>query len=93
MLARAPSSVDVDSVTTAGASDAFYQDAVHLYVAALESIARTRHTECRSSYIWDIGNYLPSYLQQFFYTPCCSINDKARLYTILVNSFYLRSLC
>ena len=63
MLARAPTSVDsVDTVTTAATSDAFYQDAVHLYVAALESIARTRHTECRSSYSWDIGNYLPSYL-------------------------------
>ena len=78
MLARAPTSVDTVTTAATATSDAFYQDAVHLYVAALESIARTRHTECRSSYSWDIGNYLPSYLLPIFYTPCC-IDVKARL--------------
>ena len=90
MLARAPSSVD--TVTTTATSDAFYQDAVHLYVAALESIARTRHTECRSSYSWDIGNYLPSYLLPIFYTLCC-IDDEARLsYHTHTGEFILHTL-
>ena len=56
MLARAPSSVD--ATTTAATSDAFYQDAVHLYVAALESIARTRHTEWKSSSLISSINFL-----------------------------------
>ena len=54
-MARAPSSVDA---TTAATSDAFYQDAVHLYVAALESIARTRHTEWKSSSLISSINFL-----------------------------------
>ena len=89
MLARTPSSVDTR--TTAATSAAFYQDAVHLYVAALESIARTRHTECRSYYIWDIGYYLPLYLLPIFYTPC-SINDEAHLSFILHTLLVLKRL-
>ena len=57
-MARAPSSVDATTTAATATSDAFYQDAVHLYVAALESIARTRHTEWKLSTLISSINFL-----------------------------------